>query len=247
MGGKLLASTEAGYVIFRKQEHFHAALTLCQHTARADQPGFPARWRPCWDSLFYSYRISMPAADLLAEQVEKLDRELAIRRANVALLRQNLAESRLLSFPDYPAGCDPSYHMVTGNFDSESAGISRDTFTRAVSAEGFKVGRYVPAPIPTWPRMNWQGYDGPPAPWLRWLEQANTDYRHLRFPNCEWKVAHSVEFGLDYLRPEKRRMRSFARCVLKVEQNLDALRQWERRQANSPAARESYSPRQAGG
>ena len=54
------------------------------------------------------------------------------------------------------------------------------------------------------------------------------DYRGLKFPNCEWKIAHSVEFSMDYLQRETKRMRCFAQCVLKVEQNLDALRKWEK-------------------
>ena len=228
MGGKLLASTEAGYVIFRKRKHYNVALTLCQHTARANEAGFPDDWRPYWDSLFYSFRVCMLAADILAEQIPKLDRELAVRRANVNVLREALADSAFLSLPDYRNGCDPSYHMVTANFDIEGAGVSRETFTAAVSAEGFRVGHYVPSPIPTWPRINWQQYNGPSAPWLRWLKDANVDYRKIDLPNCVWKIAHAVEFGMDYLRSESRRMRSFARCVLKVEQHIDALRRWDR-------------------
>ena len=227
MGGKLLASTEAGYAIFRRRKDYNVALTLCQHTARSNEPGFPDDWRPYWDSLFYSFRVCMLAADILAEQIPKLDRELAVRRANVKALRHALSGSAFLSFPGYSKGCEPSYHMVTANFDAEGAGISRDTFAAAVSAEGFRIGNYVPSPIPTWPRINWQRYDGPPAPWLRWLKDANVDYREVNLPNCEWKIAHAVEFGMDYLRSETKRMRSFARCVLKVEQNIDALQSWD--------------------
>jgi len=228
MGGKLLAATEAGYAIFRKRRHYDAALTLSQHTTRASEPGFPQQWLPHWDSLFYSFRVCMLAADVLAEQIPKLDREIAARRANVGVLRDALADSRFLSFPSYRKGCEPSYHMVTANFDAEGAGVSRDTFIRAVSAEGFSIGRYVASPIPTWHRINWQGYKGPPAPWLRSLKRAGVDYRKLRLPNCEWKIAHAIELGFNYLRREAKRMRTFARCVLKVEQNLDALRKWER-------------------
>ena len=230
MGGKLLASTEAGYSIFRKRRDYHAALTLSQHTSRSAEPGFPSAWTAHWDSLFYSYRICMLAADILADQILRLDREIAARRHNAALLRKELAGSRYLSFPRYAKGCEPSYHMVTANFDFENAGIQHETFLRAVSAEGFRIWHYVKSPIPTWTRINWQGYDGPPAPWLRSLEQAKVDYRGLRFPNCDRKIARAVEFGFNYLRPEPRRMKAFARCVLKVEDNLDALREWERKQ-----------------
>jgi len=148
----------------------------------------------------------------------------------VARLRAELAGSRHLSFPNYPKGCEPAYHMVTANFDFEGAGVSRGTFCQAVSAEGLRIHTYVASPIPTWPRMNWQGYQGPPTPWLRSLKAAKVDYRKLRFPGCEWKIAHEIEFGFNYIRPEPRRMKAFARCVLKVEENLDALRAWEKSQ-----------------
>jgi dTDP-4-amino-4,6-dideoxygalactose transaminase len=229
MGGKLLASTEAGYVIFRNRQNYNAALTLCQHTARSKESGFPKNWLTYWDSLFYSFRVCMLAADILAEQILKLDRELQIRRANVNDLRHRLEGSEFLSFPKYQKGNEPSYHMVTANFDAEGAGIKRDTFTKAVSAEGFNMWHYIPSPIPSWHRINWQGYNGPPTPWLRWLKKARTDYRGLRFPNCEWKISHAIEFGMDYLQRETKRVQCFADCVLKVEENIDSLRKWEKR------------------
>ena len=230
MGGKLLAGTEGGYALFKRQKDYFMALTLSQHPARSSEPGVPVEIKPFWDSLSYSYRICPLSADLLAEQVLTLDREIEARRKNVAILRKALSGSKYLAFPHYPKSCEPSYHMVTANFGFERAGVSTDTFRRAVTAEGFRVIRYVPSPIPTWKRMNWQEYDGPPAPWLRWLRQAKVDYRGLTFPNCEWKIAHAVEFGFDYLAVEPRRMKAFADCVLKVEEKLNVLREWERQQ-----------------
>jgi len=227
MGGKLLAATEAGYALFRRKRDYHVALMLSQHLGRRGESGFPRDLQPYFDSLFYNFRICSLAADILADQVVKLDREIEARRRNVALLREALSGSRFLSFPDYRKGCEPAYHMVTANFDFENAGVSRDTFEKAVSAEGFRLHHYVKSPIPTWPRMNWQGYDGPPAPWLRWLKEAKVDYRGLSLPKCDWKIAHAVEFGFNYLRPEPRRMKALARCVLKVEDNLEDLQRWE--------------------
>jgi dTDP-4-amino-4,6-dideoxygalactose transaminase len=230
MGGKLLAGTEGGYALFKRRRDYFAALTLSQHPKRSSEPGLPPDYKGYWDSLFYSYRICLLSADLLAEQVLKLDREIETRRQNVAILRKMLSGSQYFSFPRYGKGCEPSYHMVTANFDWEKAGVRTDTFRNAVTAEGFQVFGYVPSPIPTWKRMNWQGYDGPPAPWLRWLKQAKANYRDLRFPQCEWKIAHEVEFGFNYLTVEPRRMQAFADCVLKVEEELNALRDWERKQ-----------------
>jgi dTDP-4-amino-4,6-dideoxygalactose transaminase len=231
MGGKLLAGTEGGYAIFKERSPYHLALTLSQHTTRAREEGFPQEWKPYWDSLFYSFRICMLSADILAEQVLTLDREVEARRQNIVILRDGLAGSKYLSFPKYPKGCEPAYHMATANFSFEKAGVKTATFRRAVSAEGFGVFGYVPAPISAWKRMNWQGYDGPFAPWLRWLEQAKVDYRGLRFPNCEWKIAHEVEWGFNYLRREPKRMKALAQCVIKVEESIDELREWEKGQA----------------
>ena len=231
MGGKLLATSEAGYAIFKKRRDLHYAISLCQHPARsAREKDFPKDVLAHWDSLFYNFRICMLAADLLAAQVPKLDREVAGRRANVALLRTALAGSKCVTFPHYAKGCEPSYHMVTCNFDAEAAGVSRETYARAVSAEGFGLFTYITQLIPDFPRINWQGYGGPPAPWLRWLKDAKTDYRKLRFPGAEAKMAQELEFGFNFIRRDPKRMRAIADCFLKVEENLDALRDWERAQ-----------------
>ncbi len=53
----------------------------------------------------------------------------------------------------------------------------------------------------------------------------------LHLPNCEHKVANSIELSTNNLvKPMRAGMKRLARCFLKVQDNLEVLRQWEREQ-----------------
>ncbi|MGH9361962.1 MAG: hypothetical protein ACRD2T_08590, partial [Thermoanaerobaculia bacterium] len=66
------------------------------------------------------------------------------------------------------------------------------------------------------------------------LIRAGVDYRAVDFPNCRWKIERSLDIDWNYIRPDAARMRRIADIFAKVEQNLDALRAWERRQRPEP-------------
>lgn len=234
MGGKLLATAEAGYMVTPHQDvYWHAA--LCgQHRGRSPEPGFPHdRLGKYVDSLVYTYRLSPLIAVMLAEQVRKLDAENGGRRENVAMFRNAMAGVSLVQFPDYPDGDDPAYHMLTMNFDAEFAQVSKAAFFAAMHAEGVSCHQYIPSPIPTWPRLHWQDYDGPKVMWTESLRQSGIDYREVRVPNCERKIAQSVEMGWNYILPDAAKMQQLANTFGKVEENLPALRDWERRGGDS--------------
>jgi dTDP-4-amino-4,6-dideoxygalactose transaminase len=243
MGFKLLGTTEAGYLVTKDEEIYWRAALFCQHMGRSPDPGFPAQLLPYVDSLVYSYRLSPVTAVLLTEQLRKVDREIEGRRQNVATLRKRLEGSRLVRFPRYRDDEKPSYYTLTMNFAGEGAGIARDTFEKALAAEGLPIGHYVPAPIPRWERLRTdRGYRGPRNPWTDLLRAAGVDYRGQRFPACEWKVAHSLDMDWNYIRPAPEKMRRIADIVLKVEENLPALRDWERRQRRRGGARAKAKP-----
>lgn len=229
MGGKLLATGEAGYLVTPSEDVYWRACLCTQHMGRAEDSGYPDALRPYVDSLQFTYRVSTLMAVLLEEQLKKLDREVNARRANVALFRQHLDGSKLVRLPRYPKASEPSFHMMTMTFDEREAGISRDTFIQAVRAEGLPLFRYIPAPIPSWRRMNWRGYDGPAAPWIDALRRARTDYRDLSLPGCERKIARSLEINFNQIRPAAAQMRRAAEIVHKVESQIDALRAYEKK------------------
>ncbi len=230
MGFKLLGTTEAGYLATPHEEVYWKAALSCQHMGRSPDPGFPEKLRPYSDSLVYSYRLSPVTAVLLVEQLKKVDGENEGRRKNAALLKKSMAGLGLVSFPEYGPDVVPSYYTLSMNFRPEAAGVHRDTFERALVAEGLPVGHYVPAPIPHWERMRTdRGYRGPRTTWTEPLRRAGVDYRRERYPGAERKIERSIDMDWNYIRLDALRMRRMADVFAKIEENIDALRAWERR------------------
>jgi dTDP-4-amino-4,6-dideoxygalactose transaminase len=227
MGFKLLGTTEAGYLITRREDVYWKAALCCQHMGRSPDQGFPEQLLPFVDSLVYSYRLSPVTAVLLTEQLKKVDREIEGRRRNAARLRKLLEGSECLSFPAYRPDEKPSYYTFSMNFLAERAQVRRETFIKALSAEGVEVGSYVPAPIPHWERLKTKGYMGPKTIWTKHLVEAGVDYRSERFPGCEEKVRKSLDMDWNYLRSVPGRMERLASIFLKVEENLPLLRDWD--------------------
>jgi perosamine synthetase len=237
MGFKLLGTTEAGYLVTPHEEVYWRAALSCQHMGRAPDPGFPEALRPYSDSLVYSYRLSPVTAVLLTEQLKKVDRELEGRRRNVERLRNLLSGLASVRFPDYPPGTVVSYYTLSMNFDARAAGVKRDTFEKALAAEGVPAGHYVPSPIPYWERLRTRGYRGPRTTWTENLVRAGVDYSREKYPGCEVKVARSLDMDWNYIRPDAARMRRLADIFEKVEENLAPLRDWERREEKRAASR----------
>jgi dTDP-4-amino-4,6-dideoxygalactose transaminase len=231
MGGKLLATSEAGYMVTPDEDVYWKAALLSQHMGRSPDKGFPDHWRPYVDSLVYTYRLNPINAVLLTEQLKKLDREVDARRANVDTLRENLEASRFLALPNYPKSSRPAFHLLTMNFDARRAGVSRNTFVAALKAEGLPVFPYVPAPIPDWHRLHWKDYQGPRILWMDALKRNGVDYSKVKIPNCRRKITNSIEMGFNFTRLAPKQMARFAEIVQKVEANIDALRTWEKDQA----------------
>ncbi len=235
MGFKLLGTTEAGYLATPHEDLYWKAALCCQHMGRSPDPGFPANLLPFVDSLVYSYRLSPVTAVLLTERLKKVDREIEGRRKNVASIRRLLAGSACISFPAYRADEKPSYYTLSMNFSSEAAGVRRETFQKALAAERVEVSGYVPSPIPHWERMRTAGYAGPKTIWTKQLAAAGADYRSQSFPGTAEKVKKSLDMDWNYLKALPGRMERLADVFLKVEENLPALRDWERAQEKKPA------------
>jgi dTDP-4-amino-4,6-dideoxygalactose transaminase len=233
MGGKVLPTTEAGYLVTPSQDVFWKAAMIGQHMGRAPEKDFPDALRPWVDSLVYTYRVTPLNAVLLTEQFGRIDAWVAERRRHADLFREKLAATQFLRMPDYASGVEPVYHLLTMNFDTEAAGVSRDTFAAAMKAEGMLAFGYVPSPIPDWKRLHWQDYAGPRVSWLSSLEVAGVDYRGMDLPHCRHRVANSIETRFDFIDPSDDMIGRMAEIILKVEANIGALRDYERSQATA--------------
>ncbi|KPL01462.1 MAG: hypothetical protein AMK75_04805, partial [Planctomycetes bacterium SM23_65] len=164
---------------------------------------------------------------LFPSQVRRLDGQVAARQENADAFHEAMRGCEIIRFPRLKTGHRASYHMLTMNVLDEKARVRRETFEKALAAEGVHVHPYMPAPITRWRRLQWKGYDGPVPFWMPYLERAKTDYANVELPNCEYKVSHSLEMSWNHYRPDARGMKRLAAAFLKVQDHLDDLRAYE--------------------
>lgn len=234
MGGKLLATTEAGYMVTSRDDVYWKSVISCQHAGnaevpgRAAEPGFPSDLEPFVDSLIASYRINVLSAILLVEQLSKLDEENANRTRNRDALVEMLSGIGSVSAPAYPDGDDPVYHIVSLNFVPEHAEISKETYLAALRAEGAPAFGYVETPLHQLERLR-VDTRAPRVMWTDRLSRSGIDYATLELPGCDHKVSRSIEMSWNWIDDDPDAMRRIADCFEKVEAQLPRLREHERR------------------
>jgi hypothetical protein len=122
--------------------------------------------------------------------------------------------------------------MWSMRFRSKVAGVHRDTFLKAVQAEGLGMTAYVTSLIPTWARLHWQTYKGPRTVWHGNLRRAQIDYRKQNYPQATDLMNHGLQMMFRFYKPAARVMRRVADIIYKVEANIDALRRYERQESD---------------
>lgn len=235
MGAKLLASTEAGYLLTKDADVYWKACLSTQHLrgspvrpGRAEEIGFPDRLIPFVDSLLFTYRLSTVNAILIAEQLKHIDKDNQGRQANAEWFKEALASLSYISFPRFPAGDVPTYHYLSFNFDSATAGVSRDTFIQALRAEGIAGAMaYVPVPLSSFPRLN-PASAAPRTMWQDLIRQSGRRYASVSLPGCQRKIARSVELPWNYIAPDRDRMQRLADVFSRIDEQLVLLREWEK-------------------
>jgi dTDP-4-amino-4,6-dideoxygalactose transaminase len=232
MGGKLLATSEAGYLVTNRDDAYWNAVISCQHAGgtehagRADEDGFPSDLRPYTDSLHLTYRVSVLNAILLVHQLAKLDEENANRTKNRAWFVDAIDGVGSVSVPGYADG-EPVYHMVSLNFVAEHAGISKQTYLAALQAEGVPAFSYIAVPLHRLERLR-PGSQAPRTMWAERLARSGMNYAALELPGCDAKVDRSFEMSWNWIDRDREAMNRLAAAFIKVEENLDALRGYER-------------------
>jgi len=228
MGGKILATSEAGYMVTPHEKVFWTATMMCQHYGRSAEPGFPEEYKPYVDSLVFTFRLSPLIASLFPSQVRRLPAQVEARQTNAAIFRDAMQACEVVQLPKYRKGFEPSNYIMTMNFRPQKAGVRRETFSRALAAEGVNAWPYVPESIHKWSRLQWRNYKGPIPLWLDGIKRARTNYAAQDLPNADYKVAHALEMGWTSLfRRDAQSMKRMARAFLKVQDNLSALQKWE--------------------
>jgi perosamine synthetase len=238
-GVKPVATTEGGYMVTSDADAYWYATLSCQHAGRselvgrASEPGFPDRLRPYIDSLVYTYRPNLVTALLTLERLPKLESENAARRGNVELLKRHLSGVRSVAFPEYDSADECVFHMLTLNVDSAHTGVSRDTYLRALQAEGVPALTYVETALNKSPRLS-PAWDGPRVMWTDTIRRSGTDPTKVELAGCDLRISRSIEIPWNYFRRDEELMASMANAFVKVEEGLDALRSWEKSQSASP-------------
>ena len=239
MGYKLLGTTEMGMMLTNSRATYERALLFSQHhsllcrkpTPRG--PGVHKALYPYVDALVYSYRTTDIDCVLLLDQLVHLTRWNKARTANRNALVDAIGDIEFVRAPVYPKWVDPVYHMATFRYDERKAGgVTRESFMTALSAEGAGASVYIYSPIPLWARMNARGYTGPSAPWLPMLRKAGVRYSAKDIPIC-MKLSEKTSFQMFFnalTEPEPELMQQYAKAFHKVAENMDALREWQKKQ-----------------
>jgi hypothetical protein len=131
-----------------------------------------------------------------------------------------------VSVPTYPDG-EPVYHIVSLNFVAEHAGISKQTYLAALQAEGVPAFSYVEIPLHRLERLR-TGTQAPRTMFAERLGRSGIDYAGLELPGCDAKVARSFEMSWNWIDADRVAMNRLASAFIKVEEQLDALRAYER-------------------
>ena len=232
MGGKLLGTTEAGYMVTPRADVYWNAVISTQHAGgtevpgRSSQPDFPPELAPFIDSLITTYRVSVVNAVLMAEQLKKLDSEVDGRIRNRNRLVEMLKPLRTVTAPEFSGGDKAVHHLLSLNFVPEEAGISKQTYIAALRAEGAPVFAYVAQPLHKLERLR-PTTKAPRALWMRTLAESGIDYSNLDLPGCDYKVARSIEMTWNWMHDDEAAMRRYADCFHKVEEALPELRDYE--------------------
>jgi dTDP-4-amino-4,6-dideoxygalactose transaminase len=240
-GVKPLATTEGGYMVTPRDDVYWNPMISCQHAGRGDisgrsnEPGFPDELRPLIDSLIYTYRPNLVTAILTLDRLPSLEAENEARRQNVALFKRHLDGVSSLAFPVYDDEDECVFHMLTANFDPQAAGVSRDAYLTALVAEGVPAIAYVFRGLHHSARLS-PDWAGPRVMWTETLRKAGADPTTTSLPGCDEKVARAIEFPWNYVTVDEVHMKRLADAVVKVEENLDELREYERREGGVVAA-----------
>ncbi len=89
----------------------------------------------------HNYRMTQAQAVILSQQFDKLVKQTGIRRANADYLSANLGKIPGITPVRLPENTRPAWHLYAFRYDpAQFNGLSRDKFTRAMSAEGVPCG-----------------------------------------------------------------------------------------------------------
>jgi dTDP-4-amino-4,6-dideoxygalactose transaminase len=149
MHGKHHSSGGQGGLVYTRDE------ALYQAVRRASDRGKPFFLPPGSTNVTASLNLNLSdlAATIGRVQLKKLPQIVSQRRAIVAQLRESTSERATLSIPDPIPGALPSYWFLRLRFHGERATCAKETYCRALAAEGLSIAASYRAALPH--TMDW--------------------------------------------------------------------------------------------
>lgn len=233
-GVKPIAATEAGFMLAKDEQTYWKAVVSTQHAGmselpgRAMEPGFPDDLRVAIDALIYSYRLTPVNAALMLGSLRRVDAENQVRRRHLALLRHGLRDISSVSIPELLyADDDSAVHQVILSFNAPQAGVSKRTYMEALKADGLMCHEYLTRPLHRNPRLS-PDWAGPRVMWTENLRRANYDATKVELPHAERQIANHFNLTWNYIDYDPHYIARIVDVFVKLEENLDALRAWEK-------------------
>ena len=140
-GSKAIVAGEGGFLLTDNERYYQRATVPGHHTARLGEKMTLDEVKPFAPAGgMWTYRIHPVAAAIATEQLKKLPALNAARQANSDRIRRRLKGMGFLRWPKLARGSVRGWYSTPGFFDEKRAGIRRDTFVAACSAEGAGMG-----------------------------------------------------------------------------------------------------------
>ncbi len=236
-GVKPIAAGEAGFMVTQHDDVYWKAIVSTQHAGMGELPGrmaedgFPDELIPAIDALVYTYRLTPVSAALMLGCLERVDPDNDVRRRHLRLLSDGIADLTGVSIPPLlHEGDESAIHQVIVRYDAEATGISKETYLEALNAEGLYSYVYLPRPVNKAPRLS-PDWNGARVMWTENLKRANYDPTKVEVPHAEAQIKHHFNLVWNYIDYEPAFIQGMVDAFAKVEENLDALRSYEREHA----------------
>jgi perosamine synthetase len=231
--GKNISGGEGGVLVTSDEKLFEIANLVGQHPARSHAVVKDDRLRRYLDSLIYTYRIHPLSSVIAGVQLTHLDQWNAERRSNADYLSGKLEEISGIEPPFVATGCEHVYHIYSPSFVAEEVdGVSRQTYVRALAAEGVPIGMgYVNTPIHLRPRhQDRQYFYGKHCPWSCAHAARDVVYRPGDCPNAERRCAETeliIGGSTGWIGDQTPLLDQYVAAFEKVTNQLDVLREMD--------------------
>jgi len=225
---KLIQTGEGG-VVLTDDDEYALRLKLIRNHGEALVEGLHREDLP--HQLGWNYRMTELQAAVGIGQLEKLDELIDWRVKLAERLSRKLNGHPFLVPPAVGPERTMTYYVYALKFLAEAAGITRDTFIRAVQAEGVPLNPGYVAPLYRQPMYRTRQFFGRKGyPFMPGVSDADPEklYYEGRCPvaECMHDKVMITTWSVRYPLTE-REMDEMALAVEKVTANLDALLKWQ--------------------